>query len=206
MFEAEGLFFLWKSAWWDVQNLCNVWHKHAVPLPSAGQGVMSVYVCLNALGECVQRSKIVYLWTSVSSDHLRRWSPGAGGRFLITEYIDCRGSARSVGTCREGDIALSLLWIPLHLERLWVDSLFLVQRVVINAPPIRVAVNEPTLWSVQHTSLGFSRRCRVGKWRPLLLAILCTPTHACSATRCTPLLLWSGAEKLDNGLTANIYH
>lgn len=146
-----------------TQNLCNVWHKHAVPLPGAGHGVMSVYVRLNALGGRAQRSKIVYLWTSGSPDRLRRWSPGAGGRFLITEYIDCRGSASSVGTRREGDITLFPLSIPLRPECLWVDSLFLVQRVVINAPPIRVVVNEPTLWDVQQTSLGFSRRCRVGK-------------------------------------------
>lgn len=154
--------------------------------PAQDRGVMSVYACLNALGERAQRSKVVYLWTCGSPDHLRRWWPGAGGGFLITEYIDCRGSASSVGTRREGDMALSLLSVPLRPECLWVDSLFLVQRVVINAPPIRVAVNEPTLWSVQQTSLGFSRRCRVGKRRPLLLAILCTPTHACRATRCTP--------------------
>lgn len=118
---------------------------------------MSVYVCSNALGECAQRSRIVYLWTSGSPDHLRRWSPGAGGGFLITEYIDCHGSASSFGTRREGDTASSLLSIALRPECLWVDSLFLVQRVVINAPPSRVAVNEPTLWSVQHTSLGLSR-------------------------------------------------
>lgn len=164
-FKAEGLFFSEKIGvvGCERKNLCSVWHKHAVPLPSAGQGAMLVYFCLNALGERARRSKIVYLWTSGSPDHLRRWSPGAGGRFLITEYIDCRGSASSVGTRREGDIALSLLSIPLRPECLWVDSLFLVQCVVINAPPIHVAVNEPTLWSVQHTSLGFSRCCRVGK-------------------------------------------
>lgn len=124
---------------------------------------MSLHVCLNALGERAQSSTVVYLRTSGSPDHLRRWSPGAGGRFLITENIDCRGSASSVSTRREGDIASSLLSIPLRPECLWADSLFLVQRVVINAPPIRVVVNEATLWSVQHTSLGFSRRCRVGK-------------------------------------------
>lgn len=123
---------------------------------------MSLYACLNAPGERAQSSKIVYLWTLWFPDHLRRWSPGAGGRFLITENIDCRGTASAVSTRREGDMALSLLSIALRPECLWVDSLFLVQRVVINAPPIRAVVNEPALWSVQHNVSGVfpPRPCR----------------------------------------------
>lgn len=63
----------------------------------------------------------------------------------------------SFGTCRvEARIAPAIS--AAAPKCLWVDSLFLVQRVVFNALPIRVAVNEPHLWSMPRTSLGFSLR------------------------------------------------
>lgn len=83
----------------------------------------------------------------------------AGGRFLINRGIYCCGSANccSFGTCSQDACTVPAIATTAP-KCLWVDSLFLVQRPVINAPPIRAAVNEPHLWSVLRTSLGFSLR------------------------------------------------
>lgn len=112
--------------------------------------------------------------------------------------IDRCGSPRChfFGTCRvEARIAPAIS--AAAPKCLWVDSLFLVQRVVFNALPIRVAVNEPHLWSVPRTSLGFSLPCwemRASIVNYIVYTHPCTPIH--------PLLPGSGTERLDNGLFA----